>query len=279
MQGVKGFPCIWHASQELQEQYGLPSDLPKDLVSAPGSRSILTDPVFNPFCFNPAAAHSAGMKHIHRKSPKSNGLFNTQVRQIKAAQKAAEEKPKPPPRKPAEPRKPRKAVQEVDPEAALSIKAEAAAIAAAAFADAAAVQKFVEPVADEALPDGGQPGRRQPGSGAKRKAAAAAKPPREPKPPKQPKAAEPRKPKKTPPAELDPEAALSIKAEAAAIAAAVFAEAAARKQPAEPDEPPPKVPPIAPCMLDHKLTVLRRPHTLMLHYTTVCRCTICHLWK
>ena len=64
VQGVKGFPCIWHASQELQEQYGLPSDLPKDLVSAPGSRSILTDPVFNPFCFNPAAAHSARMKHI-----------------------------------------------------------------------------------------------------------------------------------------------------------------------------------------------------------------------
>lgn len=59
VQGVKGFPCIWHASQELQEQYGLPSDLPKDLVSAPGSGSILTDPVFNPFCSNPAAAHSA----------------------------------------------------------------------------------------------------------------------------------------------------------------------------------------------------------------------------
>lgn len=32
VQGVKGFPCIWHVNRELQEQYGLPSELPKSLV-------------------------------------------------------------------------------------------------------------------------------------------------------------------------------------------------------------------------------------------------------
>ncbi|BDA50716.1 probable tyrosine-protein kinase BAZ1B at N-terminal half [Coccomyxa sp. Obi] len=193
--GVKGFPCIWHVNREHQEQYGLPSDLPKDLV-----------------------------------------------RQIKAAQKAAEEKPKPP-KKQAEPRKPRKAAQEVDPEVALSIKAEAAAIAAAAFADAAAAAPQPSEPGPDAPLDGSRPGaKRPPGSGTKRKPAVP-KAPREPKPPKQPREPKQPRPKKASVPELDPEAALSIKAEAAAIAAAVFAEAANKSQPAEPisaEEPPPK---------------------------------------
>ena len=163
------------------------------------------------------------------------------MRQIKAAQKAAEEKPKPPPKKQAEPRKPRKVAQEVDPEIALSIKAEAAAIAAAAFADAAAA-------APQPQPQPSEPGaKRLPGSGTKRKAAAAKPPgePKAPKPPREPKQQKQAKPRKASVPHMDPEAALSIKAEAAAIAAAVFAEAANKSQPAEPisaEEPPPKVP-------------------------------------
>ncbi len=43
VQGVKEIPCIWHANQDLQEQYGLPTDLPKDLVSPSGSSIKLID--------------------------------------------------------------------------------------------------------------------------------------------------------------------------------------------------------------------------------------------